>query len=110
MGLKKLQLQVEGEVGTSQEAVVEEGTTAEEPVDNQLREDEAGEEVADFLDVYEGEEDEGGEEEEDIQGDEEETSEAGAVAPEVVLIESDDEEEEKEEYEEEEGGRGSFFT
>jgi len=103
MGLKKLQLQVEGEVGTSQEAVVEEGTTAEEPVDNQLREDEAGEEVADFLDVYEGEEDEGGEEEEeeDIQGDEEETSETGAVAPEVVLIESDDEEEEKDEYEEE---------
>ena len=99
----ELQLQVEGEVGTSQEAVVEEATTVEEAVDNQLRGGEAVEDVADFFDVYEGGEDAGGEEEEEGEGDEEgleeTTDEPAAAAPEVVLIESDDEEEE-EEYDE----------
>ncbi|CAH3021550.1 unnamed protein product [Porites evermanni] len=109
------QVPFEGEVGTSQEAVVEEATTAEEP-DNQLEEEEEElEETADFLEGDEGEDecaveeemeegDEGDEEEEE----EEELGKAGpvdagkpvVVAPEVVLIESDEEEEKDEQYEE----------
>ena len=83
-------------------------------MDNQLVVGEAGEEVSDFLDVYEGEEEVGGDEEEegegDVEGDEEETGEAVAVAPEVVLIESDDEEEDIEEYDEDEGKEYFSFT
>lgn len=92
-------------MGTSQDAVTEEVTTANEAADNQLGDVEAGEEVADFLDVYEGEEDVGDEEEEeeeegDMEEGEEKTGEAAAAAPEVVLIDSDDEEEEDEYIEE----------
>lgn len=85
--------QVEDEVGTSQEEVVGEDTTAESAGDNQLEE----ETVKDFdFDVYEGEEEE---EPEERAPEAQEIVQASALAPEVVLIESDEDEVEEEDDE-----------
>ncbi|XP_074635323.1 nucleoprotein TPR-like isoform X3 [Acropora palmata] len=116
-------LQVEGEVGTSQEAVEEEALAEEEAFDDQYEGIEA-EEGTEFSDVEEEDEDAEGddeeqgeeedEEEEDEEEDEDDEDEGAAAgtadvpveaepdAPEVVLIESDEEEEDCNEVEVEE--------
>ncbi|XP_015755851.1 PREDICTED: nucleoprotein TPR-like isoform X1 [Acropora digitifera] len=125
--IRMVELQVEGEVGTSQEAVEEEALAEEEAFDDQYEAIEA-EEGTEFSDVEEededaegddeeqGEEDEEEEEEEEEEDEEDEDDEdegaaAGTAdvpveaepdAPEVVLIESDEEEEDCNEVEVEE--------
>lgn len=92
--IRTVELQVEDEVGTSQEEF--EDTAADGTGDDQLEEEEEGKEEFDF-DGYEGEE---GEEEEDQEAHDsgrQEVIHATAIEPEVVLIESDEDEDVEEE-------------
>lgn len=92
--IRTVELQVEDEVGTSQEAF--EDTAADGAGDDQLEEEEEGKEEFDF-DGYDGEE---GEEEEDQETQDtgrQEVIQATTIEPEVVLIESDEDEDVEEE-------------
>ncbi|CAH3109789.1 unnamed protein product [Pocillopora meandrina] len=92
--IRTVELQVEDEVGTSQEAF--EDTAADGTGDDQLEEEEEGKEEFDF-DGYDGEEGEEEEDQETQDSGRQEVIQATTIEPEVVLIESDEDEDVEEE-------------